>query len=345
MDADQRPALLAAKLRGLVRARWGVAPEPSSFPGGAAGTTVVDGVIQGWVLADDRRPRGALGGALTWADRVGVAGLNVLIDDEAAGNARAGGALVVASSAVARRALSFTDPPHIWAVHGTELVEAHPALPPEPSEPPAEALVHLERIEAAGAVAVVEHGVVIAEVDGLEVARTVTDPDGSIHLEIGVGRHDRMASSLMAGPFAGGTDESLRRVVELVSAQRASRDVTQPLSNLAPERRLRRRIIDDPSPVGCRWLEPLPPVEPAPSIKEPFPAGALGKSASGGEVVVVCSSGVDLELVPLAADLRGVHAPSAELVLVVPPGDDHPVTRQLANRLCHPAEIVTLDLG
>jgi len=45
--------------------------------------------------------------------------------------------------------------------------------------------------------------------------------------------------------------------------------------------------------------------------------------------------------VPFAADARDELAgPDARLVLAVPEGDDHPVTRELAARLAVPAEVV-----
>ena len=43
-----------------------------------------------------------------------------------------------------------------------------------------------------------EHGVLLGEVDGLEVCRVVL-VDGVAHLEVGVGRHDREAFALMHG--------------------------------------------------------------------------------------------------------------------------------------------------
>ena len=74
-----------------------------------------------------------------------------------------------------------------------------------------------------------------------------------------------------------------------------------------------------------------------------MPCVALGAGVDGAPVVVVCSAGVDLDLVPFAADAREALADSgARLILVVPEGDDHPVTRRLAARLAVPAEVVTV---
>ncbi|MGH9211596.1 MAG: hypothetical protein ACRD2C_13065 [Acidimicrobiales bacterium] len=72
-------------------------------------------------------------------------------------------------------------------------------------------------------------------------------------------------------------------------------------------------------------------------------AGAGTASMAGaGTVVVACSVGVDVDLVPAAADARGALDPEAELWLVVPERDDHPTTRHLAAHLRMPARVVTV---
>ncbi len=62
-------------------------------------------------------------------------------------------------------------------------------------------------------------------------------------------------------------------------------------------------------------------------------------------MVAVCSIGVDLDLAPTAADQRAAFAAAtgsdARLVLVVPAGDDYPVTHELAAALAEPADVVT----
>ena len=59
-------------------------------------------------------------------------------------------------------------------------------------------------------------------------------------------------------------------------------------------------------------------------------------------MVVVCSVGIDLDLVPSAADARLALDPAARLLLALPERDVHPVTRRLAARLVEPAEIVAV---
>ncbi len=60
-------------------------------------------------------------------------------------------------------------------------------------------------------------------------------------------------------------------------------------------------------------------------------------------MLVVCSAGVDLDLVPTAAWLRAWAAPAAErVVLVVPTGCDQPILRDMAHLLPVPATVVAV---
>ena len=109
------------------------------------------------------------------------------------------------------------------------------------------------------------------------------------------------------------------------------------MKHLAGERWLRERLIASPSLVGAARLERADGPEPRTSVKESLPAVAVGDG-----VVVVASVGIDLELVPYAADARLGVAPGARLVLVLPERDAHPVTLALAAALAAPAEVVGL---
>ena len=60
-------------------------------------------------------------------------------------------------------------------------------------------------------------------------------------------------------------------------------------------------------------------------------------------MVVVCSVGIDLDVVPTAADARVLNNPDARVVIVVPERDDHHATRRLAERLIGPAEVIGLS--
>jgi hypothetical protein len=195
-------------------------------------------------------------------------------------------------------------------------------------------------LAAAGADPVVEHGRLVGEVEGLEVARAWIDDDGEPRLEVGVGRFDREAHAVVDEEP---TETTLRTVVELVRPHRAGGGDHHPLALLAGARRLRARLVRDPALVGADHLAPMAPTVEAPDLRTPWPAPATGIDGDGRPVVVVCSVGIDLDLVPAAADARLADARDAELVLAMPARDRHPVTVDLAARLARPARIVTVD--
>jgi hypothetical protein len=222
----------------------------------------------------------------------------------------------------------------VWRVDGRSLVEAAPE-PIHASERDATGSAFAAMLAAAGADVIVEHGVMSGEVLGLEVARVVGD-----RLEVGVGRHDREAFAMVHGDVP--TEEALARVVAAVRTHRRLGAPDHPLQRLAAERWLRAMLIERPELVGASALAPAASAVPRTSVKDREPAVATGVDADGAPVVVVCSVGIDLDLVPAAADARLLHDPSARLVLAVPERDAHPVTRALAGALLDPATIVTV---
>ncbi len=305
----------------LVSGRWpGVDPELGPFPGGAVARR--DGA--GWVLAQDR-PARALGGALAWGRRAGVVELHVLAEEGTGG--------------LARRASLFAVPPRVWQVDGRTIEAAEPDPPQmEPSVPP-DLLPFQQLILDAGADVVVERGVLRAEVLGLEVARVVTDGDGT-RLEVGVGAFDREAHRMVHG--------DVPTAAALAAAVTAVRDVRRPdvpthqVNQLAGERWMRAILVRRPEVVGAASLIPAPsPVERT-DLRQLAPAPATGVDIEGRPLVVVCSTGVDVDLVPAAADARLTDDRGARLVLVVPEVDDHPLTRSLAAALQEPAEVIAL---
>lgn len=323
LEPERRSQLLAGKLTVLAREHLSLSGEPASFPGGAA---LRAENRQGAVLAE-ADPARSLGRALAWARQAGVERLHLLVEDQA--------------GLLARRATVFATPPEVWWVRGREL---HP-VSPEPwapgEAPAAEALALGPSLVAAGADLVVEHGVVAGEVLGLEVARVVIDPDDGAHIEAGVGRHDREAFSMLHGDLP--TDAALAAVIGSVRAARNVDAPDHPLRRLASERWLREVVIARPALVGAIALERHEGPVARPNVKEPWPAVALGAGPDGEPIVVVTSIGIDLDLVPFAADARlAAGDAAARLVLVVPERDGHPVTRALAASLRHPAEVVTV---
>ena len=292
------------------------------FPGGAA--TMVDGGA--WVLLDGDARRG-LGGAIAWSLRADAARLDVMVDDPAH------------AGVLARRAAAFTCPITVWGVDGRSLVAVDPA-PIAPSvEPSDAALALVDVLERAGVDVSIEHGEIRGELRGLELARVVATDDGA-RLEVGVGRHDREAFTMVHGDLP--TDAALRSVIESVEAVRRADAEAHPLRRLAPEGWLRWRLLGDPALAGARSLAPAaPPVE-RDSVKDSGASIACGIDLEDRPVVVACSVGIDLDVVPTAADARLAIDPAARLLIVLPERDDHPMTRRIASLLRAPAEIVTI---
>lgn len=316
LEPERRSRLLAVKLATLARESLGLeGGEPSTFPGGAA-VAVGDRAA---VLVEDNPERG-LGPALAWARQAGAAEVDLLVGD--------------AAGALCRRAGELSTPTRVWWVRGRELHAVEPEPPAPPPAPDPAALDLAAVIAAAGADVVVEHGVVLGEVLGLEVARVVEGEAGP-RVEAGVGRHDREAFAMLHGDVP--APDALAAVVGAVRAARTAADREHPLRRLAQERWLREVVLASPGLVGAARLDRHEGPAPRPSVKDSWPAVAVGDGT-----VAVCSVGIDLDLVPFAADAR-LHAdPDARLVLVVPERDDHPVTRALAGALRRPADVVTV---
>ena len=314
--------------------------EPTLFPAGAGLFDPTDRV--GWVLVhpvvidrdpDDlsfdttpQLPRGWLGGAIVWSARHNVSALHILADDLGGDDAR--------------KAAHFADPPTLWKVTGRDAVEVAAAPYADPPEPDSVSLLFADTIEAAGADVVIEHGVVRGEVLGLEVARVVPDFEGVPQLEVGVGRHDRLAQAMLYG--TADVETSLRTAVAAVLEHRRPHAGPHPANQLAPERWLRHILGRRPETIVLESLSPILGTS-APRLKRPSPAMAIGTRAYGlPTVVVACSVGVDLDGIADAADARSVRAADSPLRLVLPLGDDLPAIRALAARLVEPAEVITV---
>jgi hypothetical protein len=323
-EETQRARLARVKVRALARQALGERQWTDSSL--ADGAVVHDGTDAAILLpaASDADPGAGLGPALAWAAKAGLPGeLHLMVDGPGAG-------------VVARRAAYFDRPPHVWQVHAAELERAEAEPFPPLSEPSGADLSAIEPLRAAGADLVVEHGVVMAEILGLEVGRVVNGV-----LELGVGKHDRAAAAVMEVVHS--PDDMLEAIVGAVRRHRHPGARPHLLNRLARQRWLRASLVADPARVGASSLVPVEPAFARPNLVTPVPAIARGFDDNGRPLVVACSVGVDLDLVPVAADARGRDLPDAELVLVTPPRDQYPVVRGLAARLRSPARMVALD--
>ena len=323
IDPARRSALLGIKLATLVRDHAGEAPiAASTLPGGAALTRLGEA----WVLADDA-PQRILGQALAWSRRQpDITVLNVLVDSPY-------------GPIVARRAKAFVGDIRVWEVYDRTLLPAAPepvALVPlvEP-----QLLALSGEIAAAGADPLCEWGVLVGEVEGLEVCRVVrSDETGEVVLQVGIGAHDREAFAMLHGdrpPLV-----ALQGVVEAVAPHRVLNAAPHALNRIATERLLRASVINTPGIVGAVRLVANDPPVPRENVKDPVPCVATGVDAQGNALTVVCSVGIDLDLVPFAADARTRHG--GRLIVVVPERDAHAVTLDLLSLLREAAELVTV---
>jgi hypothetical protein len=343
--SDRRSRLLGIKLRALVGDHLGRGLEvdaAGTFPDGAA--LVEAGVA--WVLVDPVGKNGAgrsLGGALAWALRRGATSLELIAHTD--------------TGMLSRRAERFSFPVRVWFAQERTLLPAMAEPLPQRSEPPAAHLELVPMIVAAGAVPNVEHGVVFGEVRGLEVCRVVDEPtvghitdldmdpatlaaalgsqgDG-IQLEVGVGANDREAFRLLHGDIP--TVDALAVVVEAVAEHRSSERSQHPLNRLGQERLLRWQLEQDPSLAGMASVRPAEPPLPRPNLKDPLPCVASGVDESGHDHVIVCSVGVDLDLVGFVADVQATT--DAPVVVALRSRDAVPITRELLGLLDVPVDV------
>ena len=307
-----------AKLRALILAAGGSQPDA-----GNSTDSLQIGVDDGsclWVLADDHAPDRALGSALLEAAGRDRVDLVVFYDDPAT------------AAVAARRARALDPRPEVRLVDSGSSRPVEPAPVSKrsvPSEPP-DGFEDLCR--GAGVEPLCEHGTWRGEVLGLEVVRVVGG-----RMEVGVGRFDREAVSLLGAdrPVA----ETLTAAANQVRAQRRPGAGPHPLATLARERWLRCDLVATPSQVGATGLVPVDPPDRRPGLRYPSPAPAIGLDGRGGTVLVVCTVGVDVAVVPAAADLVLRENPD-RVVVVMPPRDVlGPVERAVA-RLARPATVV-----
>lgn len=342
--AQRRSRLLGIQLRALVGDHLGrddLNIEPGTFPRGAA--LVVDDTA--WVLIDGPAGR-SLGGALAWAIRHDARQLAIVATSD--------------TGTLARRAQRFSFPIAVWFAQERVLLPA--VVEPLPAAAAA-TVEHLDLaaiIESSGATPNVEHGVVFGEVRGLEVCRVVDQPtvghfaelgdidlmppsapadalasDGGLQLEVGVGANDREAFRLLHGDIP--TAEALRGVVESVVEFRSADAPQHPLNRLAQERFLRWRLEQDPALVGMTAVRPAEPPLPRPNLKDPVPCVAVGEAPDGTSVAIVCTVGVDLDLVGYVADVQA--ATDQHIVVAAPQRDVIPITRDLLATLRTPVDI------
>lgn len=322
-DPSRLARLHAIKLAALVRDHLG--GEPVLVPGEfTAGAALVHGT-EAWVLLADQPERG-LGGAVAWSLRKGCTSVHVVAES--------------ATGLLARRALGFRVPIAVWHAEGRVLLPAVAEPLPEQPEVPVAHREFADVIAASGAEPREEFGVLFGEVAGLEVCRVVDDPYvGVTRLEVGVGAHDREAFLALHGdrPSA----PALADVVATVRHHRLEGATGHPLSRLAHERLLRWRLVEQPSLIGAAHVELAPPPVPRPNLKDPVPCVAVAV-IDGVATGVVCTTGVDLDVMAYCVDVRA--SLGIEPIVVAMPSRDVLEVQQLLAAAVEPTvTIVPVD--
>ncbi len=336
---DRRSRLLGIKLRALVGEHLGqsVDAESSGFPSGAALSH--DG--SAWVLVEGPAAR-SLGAALAWAVRHDATSLHLVAEQD--------------TGLLARRAQRLSFPVSVWFPEERTLLPVVAEPLADPAKPSPDHLELVSVIEAAGATANIEHGVVVGEVRGLEVCRVVDQPTvghfaelGDIDiaptpavtpvegvlLEVGVGANDREAFRLLHGDIP--TVVALAAVVDAVLAHRSPDAPQHPLNRLGQERYLRWQLEQDPALVAMSAVVPAEPPQPRPNLKDPIPCVARAVNSDGQESMLVCSVGVDVDLVGFVADVQEMV--DAPVIVALRSRDAVAITRDVLGLLATPVDI------
>jgi hypothetical protein len=136
------------------------------------------------------------------------------------------------------------------------------------------------------------------------------------------------------------TVEALATVVESVLAYRCADAIQHPLNRLGQERYLRWQLEQDPSLVGMAMVTPHEPPQPRPNLKDPIPCVARAVDSAGQEYTLVCSVGVDVDLVGFVADVQSTTG--AAVIVVLRERDAIPLTRELLALLDTPVDVRTV---
>lgn len=232
----------------------------------------------------------------------------------------------------------FDPAPDVFLIEDTELTRAAAAPTDEIVAPPDDPAMATQ-LRQAGLDVVVEHGMLLGELRGIELAR-IQHGDNGPELHIGVGKLDREMTAMVHENLP--RPEALTRVVEIVDAERRAERPPHPLRDLAPERWLRSVIVNDPHLVGCADLEAAPSPFARTNLLERSTAAAVGHDEDGRAVTVVTTVGIDLDVIPTAVDTRALLDPDSRLVVVVPERDRHDITVALAARVVGGCDLATV---
>jgi len=336
LNPTRQAALVALRAAALVRDHFhlDIAASDWSVFGSTGAIAGDEGRIFGFPASADQV---GLGAVLAWASTHNPTSIEVVFEADEDLDRLA---------VLARQAKLFKPPINIWQMADNSLHSVSPLSYEIAREPSASALALVPLLSNAALEVVVEDGQVIGEIRGLEVARIVEpsiDEGRGVEarVEVGIGRFDREAFALMHSDVS--VEEALARVSEQVRQIRRPGAEPHPLNRLARERWLRAQLLMNPDLVGAEELVVAPGAVARGGLKENAVAVAQGVTKEGEPLVVVTSTGVNLEAVVEAADARARLNPSAKLILVVPPSDDFAVTRRIMNLLKQPGQMIPVE--
>ena len=314
LDPARRAGLERARAIAIARDHFELDPDHASVSVDAAPFGVVVASGDRAVIVASSDELSVLGGVLVWLDRNPVDNAHFVTEHNAGVHARRAATLAPGLSV------------HAIDAGALQAAVVEPIAAPHPVADDIAPLVAL--IERSGAQAVIEDGIVRAEVAGLEVGRLVDGPHGST-LEVGVGRFDREAGVLLHADRP--IEPTLVGTIEQVRGHRTTGAPLHAVNRIGRERWLREVIRQEPGLAGVGDVELVEPIPPRTSLLEPTAAALLGRDGER-RVLVVCSVGVELGLVPAVADLVAQHGPD-EVRLVLPARDTLPYLERLAARL------------
>lgn len=225
----------------------------------------------------------------------------------------------------------------MWHAAGRVLEPVEPVAPSVQSPP--DCNEHLALLSGLGVDVVADHGVWIAEVNGLEVARIGLRDGQRCSIDIGIGAYDQFAAAALADDDEA---ERIAAVAELVRAHRSADVPPHAIGRLVRARWLRAQAIRHPALLEHDRIDPIPLPYPRPGLVETQPAAALGVDAGGRQSLLMFAVGLDLEAIELAAALAQMHDVDA-VTVVVPGRDRHQRLVDAVGALGVPAAVATLE--
>ena len=280
LEEEKRSSLNRSKLRKIISESSGqeVGPLIDASRNGIRNNSTL------WVLADEETPENLLGSSLL--ELTTQDDLDLVIYFENLKNAEI----------TKRRASVLRPSPTILFLSDGNPVSVKPAANADRYNLKTAPPEFDEMCLKFGLQPICECGTWKGEILGLEVIRV---SDGEI--EVGVGRFDREANSLISSGRP--LPEVLSSAVEIVSSYRNPGSGFHPLARLARERWLRSDALANPEMFGFKSLTCVDPPRERESLRETMPAAATGIDETGASVLLVFSVGVDVCLVPFIADL------------------------------------------